>query len=142
KTQLETSSAVVLICGNLNKVNSAKYIYNKKYINNEITYEQKENFLKTIKNHYNKITYTRLQNEIFFEAGIIALHFILTLQDFDYSCCFIGGFSFEKINNIFGISQDYVPVILLSVGKKAIISNNSETTKKFKFNIDDFVFFL
>ncbi|QTX03056.1 nitroreductase [Candidatus Phytoplasma luffae] len=141
KDQLETSSSMVLICGNLNKTKSAEYIYKQKLLNKEITKEQKNVFLNKIKKYYNTISDTRIQNETFLECGIISLHFVLTIQNLGYNACFIGGCSFDKINDLFDISNDYIPIILLAVGKKDII-NVPEKIKKFKINVEDFVFFL
>jgi nitroreductase len=138
--QLETSSAIVLVCGNLNKKNSGEYIYSQKVLNGEITNENKELIMNKIKHYFDNISFHRLQNEIFLEGGIISLNFVLTLQNFGYNSCFMGGCDFKKINTLFNIPDFYTPMILIAVGKaeKDVIKNK----KAFKLNPKEFVSFL
>ncbi|MEZ0180227.1 nitroreductase family protein ['Camptotheca acuminata' phytoplasma] len=141
ESQLETSSAIVLLCGNKNKQNSAEYIYHNKFLNKEIVHEQKEILIKKIKNYYNKQKNNKIENEIFFESGLIALHFVLEVQNLGYNAGFIGGFDYEKINKLFNISEDYMPIILIAVGKSEN-ENINEKRNKFKLKNEDFAFFL
>ncbi|MDC9031919.1 nitroreductase family protein [Columbia Basin potato purple top phytoplasma] len=138
--QLETSSAIVLVCGDLNKKNSSQYIYNQKYLNKEIDNETKDIIIQKIKNHYNQMNTQKLQNEIFLECGIISLNLVLTMQNLGYNSCFMGGCLFEKINDLFQIPNNYAPIILIAVGKteKKIIKKE----KKIKLKPNELISFL
>ncbi|WP_323847849.1 MAG: nitroreductase family protein [Phytoplasma sp.] len=138
--QLETSSATVLVCGVLDKHNLSDYIYNQKFLNKEIDFTNKEITINKIKQHYGKMSLDKVKNEICLECGLISFNFIITLQKFGYSSCFMGGFCFEKINYLFNIPLNYQPIILISVGKSDI--NLTQNATKFKLDVKEIVSFL
>ncbi|MDV3157351.1 MAG: nitroreductase family protein [Candidatus Phytoplasma australasiaticum] len=147
--QIQNSSAIVLLCGNIQKVEKSQYIYENKLKNKIISLEQKEIILKQIKKHYHNMKKQTLKNEIFFECGLIACNLVITLQKFNYDTCFMGGCHFNKLNELFNIEKKYIPIILIAVGRQ---NSNDITTRKittninksstFKLNINDFVNFL
>ncbi|MBP3059383.1 nitroreductase [Texas Phoenix palm phytoplasma] len=147
KKQLETSSAIILLCCYLKKIELSKYIYQKKFLNNQINQKEKEMILENIKNHYNKINEKRLQNETSFEGGLISLHFALVAQKLKYNICFMGGCDFEKIYKYLSISKDYLPLILIAIGKKEQnidkkLKKNHKEKSIFKLKQKDFVNFI
>lgn len=141
--QWETSSALVLLCGDLEKNTSAPYIYEQKYLRNYITKQIEEILLQRINDYYNNISMSSLKNEIFFEGGLIATHFILASQMFDYYTCLIGGCHFELLNDVFEIPKKYLPIILIAIGKEDS-ENNSNINKQppFKLELKDFIKFI
>ncbi|MCQ9618439.1 MAG: Nitroreductase family protein [Candidatus Phytoplasma pruni] len=143
-TQLETSSAMVLLFGDLNKAKNSEYIYQQKWLNNEITLERKELVLKQIKENYFSMQENKLHNELFLEGGIVGLNFVATLQKFDYNGGFIGGCKFDQVNELFDIPSNYLPLILISVGKEKLFPEGEKGQKKtpFKLKPEDFVNFL
>ncbi|WCA22616.1 nitroreductase family protein [Candidatus Phytoplasma oryzae] len=140
KEQLDTSSAMVLFCGDLNKIELSQKIYNNSFIRKEITLNQKKVILKQIFKHYSSLDQSSLKNELFFELGIISLHFILMAQNLGYNCCYIGGCHFDKINELFEIPSRYLPIILIAIGKKE--KNQKNLKKSFKLEPKEFVKFL
>ncbi|WP_153368967.1 nitroreductase family protein [Candidatus Phytoplasma sacchari] len=140
--QLETSSAIVLLCGNFEKIELSKKIYDQKLIRKEITIEQKKIILEQIKKYYSSLDSNRIKNEIFLELGIISLHFILVSQKFGYNCCYMGGCHFDKLNYILKIPSQYLPAILIAIGKKTQDQIEQEQKKSFKFEPKEFVKFL
>ncbi|KAB8122020.1 MAG: nitroreductase [Candidatus Phytoplasma cynodontis] len=140
KVQLETSSAMVLLCGNMNKIDLSEKIYNSRLENKEITIDQKKFILEQIRKQYNFLDQNSLKNELFLELGIISLHFIIASQDLGYNCCYIGGCHFNKLNNLFNIPFNYLPIILIAIGKK--VESEEIVKKSFKLEPEDFVKFL
>jgi nitroreductase len=143
-TQLATSSAMVMLFGDLNKQKNSEYIYQQKLLNNEITNDRKEFILKQIKENYDSMKEQKLHNEIFLEGGIVGLNFVATLQKFSYNGGFIGGCKFDQINDIFDIPHNYLPLILISVGKEKKVPNEKKKQRKkpFKLKPEEFVKFL
>lgn len=141
--QWETSSAIVLLCGDLEKTKSAPYIYEQKYLRQHITKQNKEIILQRINDYYNDISMSRLKNEIFFEGGLIASHFILSSQMLNYYTCLMGGCHFELLNDLFEIPKKYLPIILIAIGKENA-ENNSKINNQlpFKLELKDFIKFL
>ncbi|MDO7983582.1 MAG: nitroreductase family protein [Pigeon pea little leaf phytoplasma] len=147
--QTQNSSAIIILCGNINKVQDASYIYNNKLKNKNITLTQKEIILKQIQKHYHNMNQQKLKNEIFFECGLIAGNLAITLQNFNYNTCFMGGCHFDKLNELFNIDNKYIPIILIAVGQnnqkdliESKINKNIENSITFKLDINDFVHFL
>jgi nitroreductase len=139
--QLETSSAMVLFCGNLEKKKLAEQIYQKKLIEQEITIQQKKNILEKIIKYYNNLSLESLKNELFLELGIFSLHFFLVSQKFGYNCGYIGGCHFDKINDVFRIPKKYLPVILIAIGKEDL-KKSLKKKKSNKLEPNQFVSFL
>ncbi|MDO8167933.1 nitroreductase family protein [Candidatus Phytoplasma melaleucae] len=143
ETQLLTSSAMILLCGNLCKKENSAHIYQKKLFHNEITKEQQKMILEQIYKTYDSLNPYKLKNEIFFECGLIAANFVLELQKSDYNACFIGGCQFEKINSLFDIPPKYTPIILIAVGKEDTNANlNMSKLPSFKLPPKNFISFL
>ncbi|EMR14575.1 MULTISPECIES: nitroreductase family protein [Candidatus Phytoplasma] len=143
--QTQNSSAIVLLCGNIQKVEKSQYIYENKLKNKIISSEQKEIILKQIKKHYHNMNKQKLKNEIFFECGLIACNLVMTLQNSSYNTCFMGGCHFNKLNELFNIDKKYIPIILIAVGRKNHndkITPNINNSSPFKLDINDFVNFL
>ncbi|MDO8059174.1 nitroreductase family protein ['Crotalaria aegyptiaca' phytoplasma] len=147
--QTTNSSAIIILCGNINKVQDASYIYNNKLKHKNISLIQKEIILKQIQKHYHNMNPQTLKNEIFFECGLIACNLVITLQHFNYNTCFMGGCYFDKLNELFNIEKKYIPIILIAVGQsnkkdeiESTINKNIENSIPFKLTINDFVNFL
>ncbi|MFP7699482.1 MAG: nitroreductase family protein [Candidatus Phytoplasma pyri] len=133
RNQLETSSAMILIFGNIYKKELKKKIYN----NLEIS--KKEIIFKKINNYYDSMTNEEIKNELFLECGIVSLQLMLSAKNYGYETCPIGGFNKKKLNEFFNIEKKYLPILIVAIGKKA---KQNEKSKTFKLEAEEFTHWL
>ncbi|MDV3198302.1 MAG: nitroreductase family protein [Vigna little leaf phytoplasma] len=139
--QLETSSAMILVCGDLEKTKWSSYIYEQKYLRKWINKEEKQKILAQINAHYQQMSFSKLTNEICFECGLIAAHLVVVSKDFGYNTCFIGGCDFDMLQKKLKINLNYLPIILIAIGKEEL-GEEKKKTNPFKLELKDFVTFL
>ncbi|CAP18473.1 nitroreductase [Candidatus Phytoplasma mali] len=133
RSQLETSSAMILIFGDINKKELKTKIYN------DLETSKKEIIFKKINNYYDSMTNEEIKNELFLECGIVSLQLMLSAKNYGYETCPIGGFNKKKINELFKIEKKYLPILIVAIGKKV---TKDEETKNFKMETTDFTHWL
>ncbi|WP_425312274.1 nitroreductase family protein [New Jersey aster yellows phytoplasma] len=81
---------------------------------------------------------SKLKNELFLEGGIGALQLMLAAKKYGYDVCPMGGFNAKKINEGLNIDFQYLPVLLVAIGK----SQEKPKNKAFRMDCKDFIFWM
>ncbi|MFJ7755225.1 nitroreductase family protein [Peribacillus muralis] len=120
QTQVETSSAVIAVFGDLNNFENAEEIYGKAVEMGHMPMEVKENILASFAGYYERITTEEMKDVVLIDGGLISMQLMLAARAFGYDTNPIGGYEKDKIAEAFGMDKDrYVPVMLISIGKAA-----------------------
>ncbi|WP_431030385.1 nitroreductase family protein [Lysinibacillus sp. LZ02] len=120
QTQVETSSAVIAVLGDLNNFEYGEEIYGKTVELGYMPLEVKEMLMSNIAAHYSTLDSQDMKETVFIDGGLVAMQLMLAARAHGYDTCPIGGFEKDKIVEAFGLDQDrYVPVMLISIGKAA-----------------------
>lgn len=118
QTQVATSSAMVVLFGDLNTLDYSEEIYERAVELGHMPREVKERQLKSIGAYYANLTNDELKDTVLIDAGLVAMQFMLTARAHGYDTCPIGGFEKDKIAEAFDMDKDrYVPVMMISIGK-------------------------
>lgn len=118
QTQVATSSATIVLFGDLNTFDYSEEIYERAVELGHMPREVKERQLKSIGAYYANLTNEELKDTVLIDAGLVAMQFMLTARAHGYDTCPIGGFEKDKIAEAFGMDKDrYVPVMMISIGK-------------------------
>lgn len=118
QTQVATSSATIVLFGDLNTFDYAEEIYERAVELGFMPREVKENQLKSIGAYYANLTNEELKDTVLIDGGLVAMQFMLTARAHGYDTCPIGGFEKDKIAEAFDLDKDrYVPVMMISIGK-------------------------
>ncbi|MBP5835939.1 nitroreductase family protein [Candidatus Phytoplasma meliae] len=133
QSQLETSSAMILILGNTQKNETKEAILRPSFALQKIPTDIQNQLLKRIHLVYSNQTKTELQNELFLECGIVALQLMLAAQSYGYDTCPIGGFNHKIINQILSIDPKYIPTLIVAIGKP-LSSHQTSDTFRLPFN--------
>ncbi|WP_285766964.1 nitroreductase family protein [Peribacillus sp. SI8-4] len=120
QTQVETSSAVIAVFGDLNNFENAEEIYGKAVEMGHMPMEVKENILASFAGYYERTTTEEMKDVVLVDGGLVSMQLMLAARAFGYDTNPIGGYEKDKIAEAFGMDKDrYVPVMLISIGKAA-----------------------
>lgn len=118
--QVETSSAVIAVFGDLNNFDYSEEIYSKAVELGYMPLEVKEKQLSNILAHASKLDPQVNRETVLIDGGLVAMQLMLVARSHGYDTCPIGGFEKDKIAEAFDLDKDrYVPVMLISIGKAA-----------------------
>ncbi|OWA35447.1 nitroreductase family protein [Saccharibacillus sp. O16] len=118
--QVETSSAVVAVFGDLNFTEFADEIFSKAvelgYMPQDIKEQQLASYLPLL----NGMPVEMKRDSVLIDAGLVSMQFMLVARAHGYDTNPIGGYEKDKVAEAFGIDPErHVPVMLISIGKAA-----------------------
>lgn len=120
KLQVETSSAVIAIFGDLNNFDYCEEIYSKAVELGYMPLDVKERQTSFILDYASKLDPQVNRETVLIDGGLVAMQLMLVARSHGYDTCPIGGFEKDKIAEAFDLDKDsYVPVMLVSIGKAA-----------------------
>ncbi|WP_088014745.1 nitroreductase family protein [Gottfriedia acidiceleris] len=118
QSQVETSSAMIALFGDLNNFDYAEEIYGRAVELGYMPADVKEKQLETLSGFFANSTTEQMKDTVLIDGGLVAMQFMLTARAYGYDTCPIGGFEKDKIAEAFGMDKNrYVPVMLISIGK-------------------------
>lgn len=116
--QNDTSSAMVLIFGDLQCYELGEEIYNQAVAEGKMPEEVRDQQLASIIPYYKSFTKAQMNDVVKVDSSLAAMQFMLTARAHGYETNPIGGFEVGALAETFGLDKErYVPVIILSVGK-------------------------
>ncbi|MBT2669147.1 nitroreductase family protein [Bacillus sp. ISL-4] len=120
QNQVETSSAVIAVFGDMNNFDNGEEIYGKAVDLGLMPLEVKENILASFAGYFEKITSEEMKEVVLVDGGLVSMQLMLAARAYGYDTNPIGGYEKDQIAETFGLDKDrYVPVMLISIGKAA-----------------------
>jgi nitroreductase len=120
QSQVETSSAMIAVLGDLNNFENGEEIYSKAVELGYMPSEVKERQMASLSAHFSTLDPQVNKETILIDGGLVAMQLMLAARAHGYDTCPIGGFEKDKIVEAFGLDKDrYIPVMLISIGKAA-----------------------
>lgn len=118
--QNDTSSAMILIFGDMKCYEFADEIYSQAVEEGKMPIEVKNRQLDAIIPHYQNFTKAQMNDVVKIDASLAAMQLMLTARAHGYDTNPIGGFESELLAETFDLDKDrYVPVMIISIGKAA-----------------------
>ncbi|MBO0481250.1 nitroreductase family protein [Candidatus Enterococcus courvalinii] len=116
--QNDTSSAMVLIFGDLECYEYGEEIYNQAYEAGKMPKEVRDQQLAAIIPYYKSFSKSQMNDVVKVDSSLAAMQFMLVAREHGYETNPIGGFEADQLAEAFGLAKErYVPVIILSIGK-------------------------
>lgn len=116
--QNDTSSAMVLIFGDLQCYEFGEEIYNQAVNEGKMPAEVRDQQLASIIPLYQSLAKAQMNDVVKVDSSLAAMQFMLVARAHGYETNPIGGFEADALAESFGLDKErYVPVIILSVGK-------------------------
>ncbi|WP_449621011.1 nitroreductase family protein [Robertmurraya sp. Marseille-Q9965] len=120
QTQVETSSAVIAVFGDLNNFEKFEEIYGEAVEKGYMPLEVKEMIHASFLGNIETISREAMEDIVLVDGGLVSMQFMLAARAYGYDTNPIGGYEKDKIAEAFGLDKDrYVPVMLISIGKAA-----------------------
>ncbi|MFS0784545.1 nitroreductase family protein [Bacillus sp. 1P06AnD] len=117
--QLETSSAVIAVIGDTEMYRNIDEIYQSNFKAGNIDEVNMERQINNAKALYPKAPYEIRANIASFDAGLISMQLMLLAKAKGYDTVCMGGFDKKKFAEAFELSDRYLPIVLIAIGKAA-----------------------
>lgn len=120
QSQVETSSAMIAVFGDLNNFENGEEIYSKAVAEGVMPQDVKEQMMAKLTGYFSTLSPEDNKNNVLIDGGLVSMNLMLAARAHGYDTCPIGGYDKENIAEAFGWDKDrYVPVMLISIGKAA-----------------------
>lgn len=113
--QIVDASAVVAVLGDLQANKKIDAVYDPLVAQGKMTKEVKETLAKQIEGAYTNAQYAR--DAALTNASLAAMQLMLVAKAEGFDTCAIGGFDPQALMKEFHISDRYIPVMLITIGK-------------------------
>lgn len=116
--QNDTSSAMIVIFGDMKCYEKAEDIYSRAVEEGKMPQEVKEELMRFFMPAYKNFSKQKMNDVVKIDASLAAMQLMLIARAHGYETNAIGGFEEEQIAEAFGLdSEQYVPVIIIAIGK-------------------------
>ena len=116
--QVKDSAVVIGILGDVEANRNADRIFTEAVKAGHLTEEIKDKIVGGINNAYEGST-TFPRDEAILNASLAAMQLMLSARGMGYDTCPMGGFDREAFIEAFDVPERYVPVMLVTIGKRA-----------------------
>ncbi|AOK89311.1 nitroreductase family protein [Paenibacillus sp. SEL1] len=116
--QVETSSAVIAVFGDLNNFDNFEQIFGEAVELGYMPKDVKEMQQEKVAAHFAALDPVVNKETVLIDGGLVSMQLMLVARAHGYDTNAIGGFEKDQIAEAFGLEKDrYVPVMLISMGK-------------------------
>lgn len=116
--QNDTSSAMVIIFGDLKCYEKAEDIYSRAVKEGKMPEDVKNQLMGIFMPAYENYPKSKMSEVVKIDGSLAAMQFMLIARAHGYETNAIGGFEDDKIAEAFGLdSEQYVPVMIIAIGK-------------------------
>ncbi|MEC0234959.1 nitroreductase family protein [Paenibacillus kribbensis] len=116
--QVETSSAVIAVFGDLNNFDNFEQIFGEAVELGYMPKDVKEMQQEKVAAHFAALDPVVNKETVLIDGGLVSMQLMLVARAHGYDTNAIGGYDKARIAEAFGLDKDrYVPVMLISMGK-------------------------
>lgn len=116
--QNDTSSAMILIFGDMECYEYGEEIYDQAVQENKMSSEVRDQQLEAIIPYYKNFSKQEMNDVVKIDASLAAMQLMLVARSHGYDTNAIGGFESDLLAEAFDLDKDrYVPVLILSIGE-------------------------
>ncbi|WP_019240983.1 MULTISPECIES: nitroreductase family protein [Bacillus] len=117
--QIDTSSAIIAVIGDTEMYHNIDKIYQSNYEAGNIDEVNMERQINNAKALYPNAPYEIRSNIASFDAGLISMQLMLLAKAKGLDTVCMGGFDKKKFAEAFDLSNRYMPIVLIAIGKAA-----------------------
>ncbi|WP_342559848.1 nitroreductase family protein [Psychrobacillus sp. FSL W7-1457] len=117
--QVETSSAIIAVLGDLEMYKNAENIYDTNFEKGYMSREIASFMIESSLSLYGNLPEEVMKNIVHFDAGLISMQIMLLAKDMGYDTVPMGGFDKVKFAEKFNLPQNEIPILLIAIGKAA-----------------------
>ena len=134
--QVVEASAVIAVLGNVESYKKAEKIYGQAVEAGFMQADTAKSFIERTVGTYSNLQPEVARQIVYTDGGLISMQLMLVARSKGYDTVPMGGYDQAKFVETFGIPEQYVPVMLIAIGKATIPGH--PTTR---LPIEDVLFF-
>jgi len=134
--QVVEASAVIAVLGDVKSYEKAEKIYGQAVEAGFMPEETSSSFIERTVGMYSSLPSEVARQIVYTDGGLVSMQLMLVARSKGYDTVPMGGYNKAKFVEAFGISGQYVPVLLIAIGKAA--KPGHQTTR---LPLEDVVFF-
>lgn len=134
--QVVEASAVIAVLGDVKSFEKAEKIYGQAVEAGFMPEETAKSFVERTVGMYSSLPSEVARQIVYTDGGLVSMQLMLVARSKGYDTVPMGGYNKAKFVEAFAISEQYVPVMLIAIGKAA--KPGHETTR---LPLEDVVFF-
>ncbi|MFB9762524.1 nitroreductase family protein [Ectobacillus funiculus] len=134
--QVVEASAVIAVLGDVESYKKAEKIYGQAVEAGFMPADTAKSFIERTVGMYSSLPAEKARQIVYTDGGLISMQLMLVARSKGYDTVPMGGYDQAKFIEAFGISEQYVPVMLIAIGKAT--KPGHPTTR---LPIEDVVFF-
>jgi nitroreductase len=119
QAQVETSSAIIAVLGNIDAYKNVEKIYTQNVEEGHMDESIKERTIANTYKVYPNAPVEARMNIASYDAGLISMQLMLIAKDRGYDTIPMGGFDKAKFAERFELPEHLFPIVLIAVGKAA-----------------------
>lgn len=119
QAQVETSSAIIAVLGNIDAYKNVEKIYTQNVEEGHMDESIKERTIANTYKVYPNAPVEARMNIAAYDAGLISMQLMLIAKDRGYDTIPMGGFDKAKFAERFELPEHLFPIVLIAVGKAA-----------------------
>jgi nitroreductase len=117
--QVVEASAVIAVLGDVESYKKAEKIYGQAVEAGFMPADTATSFIERTVGMYSSLSPEVARQIVFTDGGLISMQLMLVARAKGYDTVPMGGYDKAKLVEAFGISERYVPVMLIAIGKAA-----------------------
>lgn len=126
KRQNDTSSAMIIIFGDMKCYEKTEEIYSRAVEKGFMPEEVKKDMVDLIMPAYTGASKQKMNDIVKIDSSLAAMQMLLVARAHGYETCVIGGFEEDVIAEEFGLDKErYVPVTIVAIGKSDYYTHKS-----------------
>ncbi|KGR77434.1 nitroreductase family protein [Ureibacillus sinduriensis] len=117
--QVETSSAIIAVLGDLEMYKKAEEIYDANFAKGYMSREIADLMINNSLSLYGNLSKEILTSLVHFDAGLISMQIMLLAKEMGYDTVPMGGFDKVKFAEKFNLPKNEIPILLIAIGEAA-----------------------
>ncbi|KMY55398.1 NAD(P)H nitroreductase [Bacillus sp. FJAT-27231] len=117
--QVETSSAVIAVLGDIEMYKNVEKVYRSSYEAGFIDEASMNKLIQNTNNTYPNAPVEARANIASFDTGLVSMQLMLIAKANGYDTVTMGGFDKQKFAERFDVPERYIPIVLIALGKAA-----------------------
>lgn len=123
--QVETSSAIIAVLGDLEMYKKAEQIYDANYDQGFMSREIADLMIKNSLELYGNLPGEKITSLVHFDAGLISMQIMLLAKEMGYDTVPMGGFDKVKFSEKFSLEINEIPILLIAIGEASAPAHGS-----------------
>lgn len=136
QSQVTQASATIVVLGDTQGYLKVDEIMGEAVKSGFMTSEVAASMIERTKGLYGGLPKEALHKIIHSDGGLVSMQLMLAAKAHGYDTCPMGGYDAAKLKEAFGISERYIPIMLITLGKA-----DKEAHKTTRLPIDSITYF-